>query len=306
MSDLSVHLDDYLRLRRELGFKLANEEFMLSRLVAYLDAAGATVITTNLALAWARLPQSVQPITWAHRLSAARSFARFLATIDPATEVPPRAALVARAIRPTPYLWSPADVDLLLQAARALRPPLRGATYEALFGLVAASGMRIGEATGLQRAAADLREGIITITEAKFGRSRLVPLHPSTTDALCAYAARRDRLCPKPKTRAFFVSAQGTALCRRTVNGTFEQLSIAIGLRDGIRRVRIHDLRHSFAVRTLVDWYRRGLDVESRMVLLSTYLGHVKPAGTYWYLSASPELMELAATRLGSRSGGRP
>jgi integrase/recombinase XerD len=306
MSDLSVHLDDYLRLRRALGFKLANEQIMLSGFVAHLEAASATTITTDLAIAWARLPQGVQPITWAHRLSAARGFARYLETIDPTTEVPPRLALVARVVRPTPYLWSLADLRCLLRAAGELRPPLRGATYEALFGLVAASGMRIGEAIALRRADADLTEGVLTITEAKFGRSRLVPLHRTTTDALCAYAARRDELCPEPKTPAFFVSARGTALGRRTVSRTFQQLSNAIGVRNASPRPRVHDLRHSFAVRTLIDWYRRGLDVESRMVLLSNYLGHVKPAGTFWYLSASPELMELAAARLESRAGGRP
>jgi integrase/recombinase XerD len=306
MSDLSAHLDDYLRLRRALGFKLVNEEIMLRGLAGYLKSAGASTITTELAMAWARLPQGVQPIDWAHRLSAARSFARYLATIDPATQVPPRDALLAHVSRPTPYLWSAGDVRRLLQAARALRPPLRGGTYEALFGLVAASGMRISEATGLPRADTDLNEGVITITGAKFGRDRLVPLHPSTTDALRAYAARRDELCPQPKTLTFFVSAQGTTLGRRTVNETFEKLCVAIGVRTDTRRPRIHDLRHGFAVRTLVDWYRSDLDVDSRMVLLSNYMGHVKPAGTYWYLSAVPELMELAAARLGSRTGGRP
>jgi integrase/recombinase XerD len=306
MSDLSAQLDDYLRLRRALGFKLVNEEIMLRGLTAYLDAAGASTITTELAMAWARLPQGVQPIDWAHRLSAARGFARYLATIDPAAEVPPRDALLAHVTRPMPYLWSAGDVRRLLQAARALRPPLRGATYEALFGLVAASGMRIGEATGLPRADTDLNEGVITITEAKFGRSRLVPLHPSTTNALRAYAARRDELCPEAKTLTFFVSAQGTTLGRRTVNETFERLCIGIGVRTESCRPRIHDLRHGFAVRTLIDWYRSGIDVDSRMVLLSNYMGHVKPAGTYWYLSAVPELMELAAARLGTRTGGRP
>lgn len=164
--------------------------------------------------------------------------------------------------------------------------------------------MRIGEAIGLERADVDLAAGVLTIREAKGGRSRLVPLEQSTTDALASYASARARLCPEPKSQAFFVSAVGTTLLPQVVGSTFDQIATAIGLRTGTKRPRVHDLRHAFAVRLLVSWYRSGVDVAAGMGLLATYLGHVNPVDTYWYLSASPELIELMAARLEGRSGG--
>ncbi len=308
MSDLLRHVDDYLRLRRALGFKLEWPGHLLAQLVAYVENAGATTLSAELAIAWARLPQGVQSLHWAHRLGAARGFALYLQTIDPSTEVPPppRDVFGARQHRPAPYLWSETDVCRLLEACQVLRPSLRAATHEALFGLLAVSGMRRGEAMGLRRDDVDLAEGVLTIREAKFGRSRLVPLDPSATEALRSYAGRRDQMCPAPRSNTFFVSSVGTALSSDGVNKTFVQLTTAIGLRTPTSRPRIHDLRHSFAVRTLIDWHRSAIDAESRMAVLSTYLGHVNPAGTYWYLSAAPELMELAAARLDERFGGSP
>lgn len=308
MSDLASHVDDYLRLRRSLGFKLEWPGHLLHQLHAYLEAAGASTLTANLIVDWARLPQGVQPLHWAHRLGAARSFAMYLKTIEPATEVPPPAREIfgARQVRPTPYLWSQSDIRRLLEACRDLRPASRAATYEALFGLLAVSGMRRGEALALAQDDVDLEKGVLTIREAKFGRSRLVPLHASAVEALEAYAARRDRLYLAPRSKTFFVSSIGTALSPDPVNKTFVQLTTAIGLRTATTRPRIHDLRHSFAVRTLIDWHHSAIDAESHMPALSTYLGHVNPVGTYWYLSAAPELMELAAARLDQRFGGRP
>lgn len=306
MSELSRHVDDYLRLRRALGFKLDQPAADLVQLVAYLEAAGATTLTADHAVAWARLPRGVQPIHWAHRLGAARGFARYLETVEPATEVPPPDVFGARQRRPTPYLWSDADVGRLLVAARQLRPALRAATHEALFGLIAVAGLRLGEAIGLDRGDVDLAAGVLTVRDAKFGRSRLVPLHPSATEQLLAYAGRRDHLDPAPRSPRFFVSSVGTALAPQGVQKTFNQLTAALGLRTPTARPRIHDLRHSFAVRTLVDWHRAGVDAAGRMAVLSTYLGHINPAGTYWYLSAVPELMALAARRLDDRSGARP
>jgi integrase len=305
MSDLSRHAEDYLSLRRALGFKLERVGELLPKLVAYLDAAGAKALTTDLAVAWARQPEGVHPINWSQRLAAARSFAAHLKTIDPRTEVPPRDVFPRSARRPTPYLWSEENVHRLLEATRWIRPPLRAATHETLFGLLAVSGLRLGEALNLQRDDIDLAEGLLTIREAKFGRSRLVPLHRSTTHALRSYAARRDRLCTTPKSRTFFVSSVGTALLAGGVQRTFNQVTTAIGLRTTTTRPRIHDLRHSLAVHALAEWYRSGVDVESRLPVLSTYLGHVNPSSTYWYLSASPELMELAAARLDGRFGAR-
>jgi integrase/recombinase XerD len=305
MSNFDRHVRGYLQMRRALGFKLRREGQLLVQLVAYLEQANAQSLTTELALRWAQLPQNVAPINWAHRLSAARGFATYLKSIDPATEIPARGLLPARAPRPTPYLWSATDVTRLLRATGRLRPVLRAATHEALFGLIAASGIRLGEALGLSCGDVDLTEGLLTIREAKFGHTRLVPLHPTVTDALAGYASSRNRLCCSPRSNTFFVSSVGTALLSRGVHDTFNQLTTALGLRTATIRPRIHDLRHSFAVRTLINWHRDGVDIDARMAVLSTYLGHVNPAGTYWYLSASPELMALAAARLASRYGQR-
>jgi integrase/recombinase XerD len=298
VSELRRHLEDYLRLRRALGFKLEFPGYVLPSLIGYLEEAGAATITAELAVSWAGLPRGVLPITWAHRLGAARGFARYLKTIDPATEIPPAGVWPSVTPRPQPYIWAEADIRRLLTAARALRPPLRAATYETLFGLVAATGMRLGEALGLDRADADLDGGVLTIRDGKFGRSRLVPLHPTVTSALASYAARRDWLCPSPAATRFFVSTAGTPLRTSGVDSAFAQLTTALGLRTPDRRPRVHDLRHSFASHQLLDWHRAGDDVNARMPLLSAYLGHVSPAGTYWYLTAVPELMELAAARL--------
>lgn len=298
MSELHQHLEDYLRLRRALGFKLAFPGQVLPSLIGYLETASAATVTAELAIAWAGLPRGVLPITWAHRLGAARGFARYLKTINPATEVPPAGVWPSVTPRPQPWIWAEADIRRLLAATRALRPPLRAATYQTLLGLLAATGMRLGEAIALDRADTDLDDGLLTIRDAKFGRSRLVPLHPTVTSALRSYAACRDRLCSSPATTRFFVSTVGTPLRTSLVDHTFAQLTTALGLRTPARRPRVHDLRHSFAVRQLLQWHRSGADPNTRMPVLSAYLGHVSPAGTYWYLTAVPELMELAAARL--------
>jgi len=302
MSALRRHVIDYLAMRRSLGFKLTFPGQVLPAFADYLDAAGVSMVTTELAIAWASLPQgTVQPITLAHRLGAVRGFARWLATIDPRTEVPPAGVWPSTASRPAPYLWSAADITALLDAARALPSPLRAATHETLFGLLAASGMRVGETLGLADRDVDLANGIITIRQAKFDRERLVPLHATTTAALQRYAKQRDQLCRRRRSTSFFVSTVGAPLGHDGVAMVFNRLTMELGLRTATIRPRIHDLRHSFAVRTLLQWHRAGVDVGGRMAVLSTYLGHVNPAGTYWYLSASPELMELVAARLDTR-----
>jgi integrase/recombinase XerD len=305
MSELSGHVEDYLRLRRALGFKLERAGHLLPQLVAYLEAAGAATVTSDLAIAWARLPGHTHPNHWAQRLAIARGFARYLRALDPATEVPPPGVFPTRRHRPTPFLWSQRDICRLLESTRALRPAVRAATYEALFGLLATCGMRVGEAVGLDRDDVDLQAGVITIRHAKFDRPRLVPLHPTVTEALSRYAAERDRLCPRPRARAFFVSSMGTRLDRSGVGKTLRKITTSLGMRTETVHPRAHDLRHSFAVDTLIRWQHSGLSVDEHIVTLSTYLGHVSPADTYWYLSASPELMGLAAQRLHTRYGGR-
>jgi integrase/recombinase XerD len=305
VSALDDHVADYLRLRRQLGFKLERAGRLLPQLVAFLEAAGASTVTRELAIAWARLPAGARPTHWAARLNIARGFAAYLQTIDPATEVPPADVFGARYHRPTPYLWSPTDIRRLLEAARTLRPPLRAATFETLFGLLAVTGMRVGEALALDHDDVDLDRGLITIREqiAKLERARLIPLHPTTTDALRRYRTDRARLCPRPRSTAFLVSRAGTALDRSHVGQTLRQLTTALGLRTPSTRPTAQALRHSFAVRTLIDWQRSG-QAAPRIAVLSTYLGHVSPAETYWYLSATPELMEPTADRLHARFGG--
>lgn len=303
MSALGRHVEDYLRLRRALGFKLEREGKLLAQLVSYVEAGGGATLTSELVIRWARQPVTAHSNQWAKRLGVARKFAIYLHTIDPATKVPPPNVFAVRRRRPTPYLWSESDISSLLEGARALRPPLRAATHEALFGLLAASGMRVGEAISLHRDDVDLSAGVITIREAKLDRSRLVPLHISAIEALRRYVAVRDCLCPRPRSTAFFLLSAGAQLDRSRVGKAFRSITTAMGVRNATVHPRIHDLRHSFAVRTLMAWQQSGVSIDAHIATLSTYLGHVSPADTYWYLSASPELMQLAAERLHARFG---
>ncbi len=308
MSALREHAQEYLRARRALGVKLERHGRLLPELVDYLEAAGASTITSELAISWARLPTGAHPRHWAARLSIARGFAAYLQTIDPSTEIPPAGVFAVRYQRPTPYLWSDQDIRRLCEAARALHPPLKAASYESLFGLLAVTGMRLGEAIALEPDDVDLDNGVITIRKqtAKLERARLVPLHPTTVHALERYANTRARLCPKPRSNTFFLSSIGTSLDRSAVAKTLRTLTSSLGLRTDTVHPHAHELRHSFAVSTLLDWQRSGAVVDERIAVLSTYLGHVSPAETYWYLSATPELMSSAAQRLEQHLEGRP
>lgn len=305
MNALDRHLEDYLALRRALGFKLIGEGQLLAQFVTFAEAAGQVTITTQTALEWARLPAGGSPNYLSRRLRAVRGFARYLHAIDPTCEVPPIELLPASKHRPTPYLYRDREVVALMAAARGLRPALRGATFETLIGLLACTGLRIGEAIHLDREDLDPSRGALSVRDSKFGKSREVLLHESTVRALLDYGERRDRLCPHPKARSLFITTRGTRLAHPTVYQPFRALLKQAGVRhpSPSRRPRIHDLRHSFAVKTLLGWYRDGGDIAARMPLLSTYLGHVDPAATYWYLSAAPELLGLAAERLEVASG---
>jgi integrase/recombinase XerD len=301
MSVLRSHLEDYLALRRSLGFKLERPGHLLAGFVRYLEQAGAAAITTGDALAWATAPADADPSWWRARLAAVRPFARYLAPLVPGTEVPPRGLLpgpVSR--RAVPYLYSPAEVAALMTAASGIRAPLRAATYQALIGLLAVTGMRAGEVISLDRGDLDTGQGLLTIRSGKFGKSRQLPLHPATVQALGSYAELRDRSRPRPASPALFISLAGTRLIYKNVHRTFHQLTKTAGLqpRSPACRPRIHDLRHAFAVTILAGWYRDGGDVAARLPLLSTWLGHADPADTYWYLTGTPELLALAATRL--------
>jgi integrase/recombinase XerD len=250
-----------------------------------------------------RLPERIKPITIDFRISAVRGFARYLHALDPAHQIPPAGLLSVPRRRPTPYIYTPGEVADVLAAARRLRPQLRAATHTALLGLLAATGMRSGEAMALSRSDVDLVEGVITVRHAKFDRMRLVPLHPSVTSELRDYATTRDRLCRTPSVDRFFVSVTGRALHRRETDAVFRDITASVGLRTETVHPRVHDLRHAFAVRTLIDAHRSGTDISAVLPVLSTYLGHVEPANTYWYLSAVPELMQLAAARLEREDG---
>lgn len=300
MSPLQEALADYLSIRRAMGYKLERAGKLLAQFVDYLDGAGVVTVTIEDAVAWAMLPADSSINWWAHRLSVVRGFTTYLSTIDPATEVPPADLLPWRSHRATPYLYTDDEIAALLAATEILSTPLRRATYRTLLGLLSVTGLRIGEAIRLDRGDLDVGRGVLVVRSTKFGKDRQVPLHPTTTAALDSYRKERDRHVPRADTAAVFVSTAGTRLRYCNVNWTFLKLVEHAGLtpRSASCRPRIHDLRHSFAVNTVLDGYRTGLDVQARLPLLSTYLGHVHPANTYWYLSAAPELLALAGQRL--------
>ncbi len=299
MSRVALLAEEYLQTRRALGYKLISQARILAGFVRYLDAVGATHITVEAALGFATQPAEAHPIWWTRRLSVVRGLATYVQAIDPTTEVPPTCLLPRGVPRAVPYLYTPAEIAKLLAGARALHPPLHAATYETLVGLLAVTGMRVGEAIALGCDDIDIEHGLLTINAGKFGKDRLVPVHASTIEALQSYAQRRDTRWPAGKAGTFFVSTVNTRLTYNTVRVVFARLAEQAGLvARGRSRPRLHDFRHRFAVETLLGWYRSGEDVAARLPLLSTFLGHVKPTSTYWYLSATPELLALAAGRL--------
>ena len=306
MSELREALEEYLAVRRSLGFELRLPGRCLRNFVAFVEHEGAARITTDLAIRWAKQPSKAQPSTWSWRLGMVRRFAVWLSATDPRTEVPPEGLLPHRYQRKPPYIYTDDEIERLLEAAGELPSPqgLRALTYSTLFGLLAVTGMRVSEAVSLDRQDVNLEEGILSIRRAKFGKSRFVPVHTSTVDALEGYAAARDQIVPNPAAGAFFVSERGTRITDCSARYTFAKLSRQIGLRPPAkgqrhgRGPRLHDMRHRFAARTLIHWYRAGLDVECEIPKLATYLGHVHVNDTYWYLEAMPELLLLATERL--------
>jgi integrase/recombinase XerD len=308
MSALARSAQDYLGMRRSVGYALRQEGRMLADFVGYCERRGITRVTTEAAIGWATEPGSASPTWWAKRLGVVRGFAAHLKTVEKDTEIPPKGLLPGRASRMTPYLFSPAQITALMAAARALAHPLRAASFETLIGLMAVTGLRTGEAMALDRGDVDLEEGVLTIWRSKLGKSRQVPLHQTTTAALATYAARRDELCRRPATRSFLVSGGGTRLNHTSTSTTFAGLLDDAGITTptGRRRPRLYDLRHSFAVATLVNWHADGGDVQARLPVLSTWMGHVKPSSTYWYLQAAPELLAVTALRLEHHLDGQP
>ncbi len=301
MSGLDGDLADYLALRRGLGYKLARPEKLLIQFLAHLDAAGVDVITVDAAVGWARRAEGT-PNWWAYRLSCVRGFAVYLHALDARHEVPPSDLLPTRPQRAVPYLYSDHEIAGLIEAAAGLKAGFRVATYQTLIGLLAVTGMRVGEAIRLDTTDYDPTGGVLTVRWTKFDKTRLLPLHPSTVTALDRYLARRDR----PSSPALLCSPGGSRLLYCNVHSTFRTMRTAAGLPAGTKtcRPRIHDLRHRFAVQSLLDAYRDDASIGHRLALLSTYMGHVNPAGTYWYLSAAPELLALAADRLDQQAVG--
>lgn len=296
MSALAQAAGDYLAVRRALGYKLEADGRLLEMFVADLDAQGIDVVTVAVAVAWAT--NTTRQDNGARRLTPIRCFARYLQALDPAHQVPPLGILPARRTRPVPHLYTDTEIAALMNAARRLDPSLRAATVETVIGLLSVTGMRVGEVLRLNTADVDADAGVLTVWLSKFGKSRHVPIAASTLAALDHYLEIRRRHVPNPATNAFFVNVTGTRLGYPALLATFHDLVDISEISTGSARPRIHDFRHSFAVRTLLGWYRDGADVQALLPRLSTYLGHVAPSSTYWYLSASPELMAIVADRL--------
>jgi len=310
VNTLRAAVAEYLTLRRGLGFKLQLPGAWLEQFVSFLEQRGASYITTQLALDWAKQPVDAQAVYLTRRLSTVCGFARYRAASDPRTQVPSLGLLPHRFHRKAPYIYSDDEIGRLIKAASRLPSTtgMRSRTYATLLGLLAVTGMRIGEVVALDRDDVDLCEAVLTIRGTKFNKSRLVPVHATTRRALKQYADQRDRIQPRPRTASFFVGEHGCRLVKNSVEQTFVRLSREVGLRGpgDSRGPRVHDIRHRFAVTTMLRWYRAGVDVERHLPELSTYLGHGHPTATYWYLSAVPELMRLAVARLESpRTGGR-
>jgi integrase/recombinase XerD len=301
MSSLRDAVEDYLSIRHALGHKLESAGWLLPKFIDYLEQVGASTITVEHALRWATLPDNSKPVYWQNRLTVVRGFARYLQTIDPDAELPPSGVLpsvIGR--RPSPYIYSEQELLALMAAAGSWRSKLGSGTLQTVIGLLAATGMRIGEAVRLDRSDLDLEHTRLVVRNSKFGKSRSLPLHPSTVEALREYLHLRDQLRPHVDTPALLLSTSGQRLSRRYVEWQFRQLRIRAGVtqRPGSPPPRLHDIRHTFAVRTMLDSYQIGGDPQARLAQLATYLGHANPAASYWYLSAAPELLGLAARRL--------
>lgn len=301
MSDFAAHVDDYLAIRRALGYKLHGYDAVLHDFVGWLERGGAEFITAERALMWAQSRATSSPQRQQQRLTMVRRFAEYVHGLDPRTEPPAPNLLAVPRHRIAPHLYTDDEITRLLTAAGSLTPPLKAATYQTLIGLLACTGLRFCEAAGLDRDDVNLGESRLLVRHAKNGRSRHVPVHATTVAALAGYAVQRDLLCPDPRQPSFFVSPRGRRVAHSSTQAVFAELRRQLGLRaasGGGRPPRVHDLRHGFIVRTMLTWHRQGVDVQARLPLLSTYVGHVDPKATYWYQQAAPELLAVAAHRL--------
>ena len=304
MTCLEDRLAGYLAMRRALGYRLVRAEKLLGQFIAWLNERGETTITTAAALEWATLPPATSSGWHAYRLCVVRGFAAHVHALDRAHELVPQDLLAQRPRRAVPYLYTDTEIRALMNASSVIPTPHRAATMRTLIGLLAVTGMRVGEAIRLDQADIDHQRGVLTVVESKFGKSRQLPIDATTIAALRSYLARRDRPVPTEPTDAVFTSAGGTRLTYCNVHLAFKRIVKHAGLmpRSSVCRPRPHDIRHTFAVNTLLDAYRDdigdGEHIQERIAVLCTYLGHVNPGSTYWYLQAAPELLALAADRL--------
>ena len=304
MTPPSFHrlVDEYLTARRGLGFGLETAEGFLRNFASHADRIGHDgSVTIELAVQWARSSRSSNPAQAVRRLTVVRHFARYCALFDPATEVPPAGLLGRVPRRSMPHIYTAAEMAALLKQASCLLPRhgLRPATYVTYFALLASTGLRLSEARRLTTDDADLVNGILTIRETKFRKSRLVPLHPTTTQALGRYADRRDACLAAPRSQYFFRTEHSSRLTRTAVETTFRRIRQRLDWTGHGRthQPRIHDLRHTFVVGRVLRWYQEGADVDRKILALATYLGHARVADTYWYCTAVPELLACTAQR---------
>lgn len=314
MSDLREAMEQYLAIRRGLGFGLRDSGYILDKFVAFAEREHASFITTNLVLQWVTAPTSSASVaTKAGWVSMIRCFATWRAAADSRTQIPPHGLLPGRIIRKRPYIYTDDEIVRIVQQASQLtsRRGIRALTYSTLFALIATTGMRVSEAIALDDADVDHDEGILSIHQTKFKKSRLVPVHASTSEAVRQYQDGKRRILGNSDCPALFVSEKGTRIGDCSTRYNFAMVSQQIGLREPPgehrhgRGPRLHDMRHRFAVRTLIDWYRAGLDVEREIPKLATYLGHAHVNDTYWYIEAVPELLHLATERLTRRGDER-
>ncbi len=307
---LTAEVEAYLNDRRHLGFSLNREGLQLLAFARFADAQGVEGhLTEALAIAWAQHGQPKR-LTCARRLDIVRRFAQYRLPFDARTEIPATGLFGPSTRRLTPHVYDAREIEALVVAAAALpcAKGLRGATYATFFGLLAAAGLRLSEALWLQRTEVDLTGGLLTLTHTKFHRTRLVPLHASTTEALTQYALLRDRLIPVPLENRFFLSARGVGLDARTVEYTFDRLRRQLGWRPRGQHPapRLQDLRHSFICHRLLAWYRQGVDINHAILALATYVGHAEVTETYWYITGIPELLAIAAQRFEQFAPRRP
>lgn len=305
MTTLNMAVEQYREIRRGLGSKLVGVDNVLRSFTDFAARQKASHVTTELVLRWANEQTGILPATQTRRFQLVRAFAAWRSATDPRTEIPPKGLLSGRYQRQRPYLYRDREIEEIIQAARQRLPAtsLRGHTYATIFALLSVTGLRVSEAIALDREDVRLTEGMLCVRHTKFDKSRLVPVHASTCQALASYAGRRDHWVRHPTTAAFFLSDRGLPVTGCSTRYTFAKVSRQVGLRalGGGRHghgPRLHDLRHRFAVRTLVDWYRAGAEVEREMPKLSAYLGHAPVHDTYWDIEAVPELLELATRRL--------